>query len=294
MYVATLICPRNAPRLSEELVRSMANRCNATGVRWLADRVAADLEIIEPVEGFEVLWAGLQRKGIDFVQQPVQGRRKQVLLADMDSTMIGQECIDELADEAGVGAMVADITARAMNGELDFEDALRARVGLLKGLDSNVIDRVLETRITDAEGAKELVATMRTTGSYCALVSGGFTDFTSVVAARLGFHEHRANTLLQENGKLTGETGQPILGRQAKVDALNDICAQRDLTPPDVLAIGDGANDLGMLKLAGSGVAAHAKPIVAAEVSLRLCHADLTGALFLQGFSAEEIVSQFS
>lgn len=291
MHVATLISPADTPRLTEEMLRTLAGRCNARDLRWLAQGVAAELEIDAPLEDFDALWSGFQAQGIDLVQQPAEGRRKRVLLADMDSTMIGQECIDELAAEAGVGPRVAEITARAMNGELDFEAALRERVGLLAGLDCAVIDRVLATRISLAPGARELVATMRANGAYCALVSGGFTAFTSAVARQLGFHENRANTLLEENGKLTGRPGDPILGQQAKVDALHDICTTRGLTPDDVLAIGDGANDLGMLKLAGAGVAAHAKPVVAAQVSLRLMHADLRGALWLQGYRASEVTA---
>ncbi|MBT8410157.1 MAG: phosphoserine phosphatase SerB, partial [Alphaproteobacteria bacterium] len=188
------------------------------------------------------------------------------------------------ADMAGVGPRVADITARAMNGELDFEAALRERVGLLKGLDVAVIEEVLRTRITLMPGAVELVATMRQAGAYCALVSGGFTAFTSRIADRLGFDENRANTLLEAGGKLTGQPGEPILGRAAKVRALEEITAQRGLRHTDVMAVGDGANDLDMLKRAGAGVALHAKPVVAAEVDLRINHGDLTALLFLQGY----------
>ncbi len=291
MYVATLICLPENHRLNEELVMMVGDKINADGHDWLAEHEAVDLFFDREVEGFEVLWRGLERMGIDFCVQPVAGRRKSVLLADMDSTMIEQECIDELAAEAGVGARVAGITARAMNGELDFEAALAERVSLLKGLPISVIDDVLEKRITLMAGGPELVATMRANGAYAALVSGGFTDFTSAIAARLGFDENRANTLLQEGGKLTGEHGLPVLGKQAKVDALNEIVAARGLTPADVIAVGDGANDLGMLHLAGSGVALHAKPVVAAEVSLRLNHADLTGLLYLQGYNKADFVN---
>jgi len=203
----------------------------------------------------------------------------------MDSTMIQQECIDELADEAGVGARVAGITARAMNGELDFEGALRERVGLLKGLDASVIDRVLETRIKLMPGGPELLATMKANGAYCALVSGGFTAFTARVAAKLGFDEHRANTLLVEDGALTGAVADPILGRDAKVAALKEITVRLGLSAEDVIAVGDGANDLGMLGLAGAGVALHAKPVVAAECDRRINFGDLSALLFLQGYS---------
>ncbi|MCK4712338.1 MAG: phosphoserine phosphatase SerB, partial [Marinosulfonomonas sp.] len=218
------------------------------------------------------------------------GRRKAMLLADMDSTMIQQECIDELAAEAGIGAHVAEITARAMNGELDFEDALVERVGLLKGLNSAVIETVLANRITLMPGGKVLVATMKANGAYAALVSGGFTAFTQMVAEKLGFDEARANTLLIEDGKLTGKVAMPILGRDAKVAALNEITARLGLTTDQVMAVGDGANDLGMLELAGAGVALHAKPSVAAECDIRINHGDLTALLYIQGYSQDEFV----
>lgn len=291
MYVATLICKPENHRLTPDLVSSVKARLNADRVDWLAENEAVDLYFTQEAEGFEVFWRGLQRMRIDFCVQPVEGRRKAVLLADMDSTMIQQECIDELAAQAGVGDRVAGITARAMNGELDFEEALRERVSLLKGLSISVIDTVLKERITLMPGGAELVATMRKNGAYAALVSGGFTDFTAAIAGRLGFDENRANTLLQEDGKLTGAHSVPVLGKQAKVDALNEIVAAKGLTPQDVIAVGDGANDLGMLHLAGSGVALHAKPVVAAEVALRLNHVDLTGLLYLQGYKKADFVN---
>ncbi|MBR9864302.1 MAG: phosphoserine phosphatase SerB [Rhodobacteraceae bacterium] len=290
MYVATLISKPEDVRVTADLVSSIKSRLNGSNVDWLAEGIACDIYFEQEPSGFDVFWRGLDRMRIDFCVQPVAGRRKKVLLADMDSTMIQQECIDELAAEAGVGERVAEITARAMNGELDFEAALKERVGLLKGLPVGVIEKVLNDRITLMPGGPELVATMRANGAYAALVSGGFTSFTSAVAARLGFDENRANTLLQEDGKLTGEHGVPVLGKQAKVDALNEITAAKGLTPDDVIAVGDGANDLGMLHLAGSGVALHAKPVVAAQVDLRLNYADLTGLLYLQGYKAAEFV----
>lgn len=205
--------------------------------------------------------------------------------------MIQQECIDELADEAGVGERVKDITARAMNGELDFEGALTERVDLLKGLDEAVIGKVLDERITLMPGGKELVATMRHNGGYAALVSGGFTAFTAKVAEVLGFDENRANTLLAPDGKLTGDVARPILGRQAKVDALEQITARLGLREEDVIAVGDGANDLGMLHRAGTGVALHAKPSVAKQCEVRINHGDLSALLYVQGYSRSEFVS---
>jgi len=233
----------------------------------------------------------MQALRVDLVVQPAEGRRKRLLLADMDSTMIRQECIDELADEAGVGAYVADITARAMNGELDFEAALKERVGLLKGLPEAVIERVYRDRITFMPGGKALLATMKAQGGYAALVSGGFTAFTARVAAALGFDENRANTLLAEGGALTGAVGQPILGKQAKLDALEEIAARLGLDMAQTMAVGDGANDLAMLNRAGAGVALHAKPSVAAQCDIRINHGDLTALLFIQGYAREEFAA---
>ncbi|GLQ35355.1 phosphoserine phosphatase SerB [Amylibacter marinus] len=288
MFVATLIANPSGKPLTDELVQRAAANLNSADINWLADGIAADIACDQ--SECESLWRDLQESEIDLVIQAESTRRKRVLLADMDSTMIQQECIDELADVAGVGAMVADITARAMNGEMDFDGALRERVGLLKDLNLDVIQQVLETRITLMPGGPALLATMKANGAYCALVSGGFTDFTQAIAARLGFDENRANTLLNADGKLTGEVGMPILGREAKVEALKDIVARLDISPKDVIAVGDGANDLGMLTLAGSGVALHAKPVVAAQCNIRLNFADLSGLLYLQGYSKSEFV----
>lgn len=286
MYVCTLISRPGG--LSPSLAESLRNAWGGGDLQWLAPDEAAEFAL-ETVPGNRWdVWAEVQGLRVDLALQPLEGRRKAVLLADMDSTIIQQECIDELADMAGIGGRVAEITARAMNGELDFEEALIERVGLLKGLETSVIDTVLTERITLMPGAKELVATMRANGAYAALVSGGFTSFTGAVAAWVGFDENRANTLLAEDGQLTGDVARPILGRAAKVAALQDIVAARGITAKDVLAVGDGANDLGMLKLAGSGVALHAKPVVAAEVDLRINHGDLTALLYLQGYSRDE------
>jgi phosphoserine phosphatase len=288
MFIATLISNPQTPVLDRATVESLRNAWGGGDAVWLAPGVAAEFPLAAiPANRWQV-WEGLQGVGVDLVIQPATGRKKWLLIADMDSTMIKQECIDELADEAGVGARVAAITARAMNGELDFEDALRERVGLLAGLDEAVIARVIRDRITLMPGGRALVATMRARGGYAALVSGGFTAFTGAIAATLGFDENRANTLLVADGRLTGQVADPILGRAAKVQALEEIAARLGITPAEAIAVGDGANDLGMLGLAGTGVALHAKPSVQAECDIRVNHGDLTGLLYLQGYSRAE------
>jgi phosphoserine phosphatase len=289
MFVATLFRAPASPGLDPSLVESLRNAWGGgAAARWLNPGIAAEFDLPAMPDNRWQVWEDLQALGIDLCVQPVLGRRKAMLLADMDSTMIRQECIDELADMAGVGARVADITARAMNGELDFDGALKERVGLLKGLPESVIAQVLAERITFMPGGKTLIATMKAHGGHAALVSGGFTAFTTAVAQALGFDEHRANTLLAEGGRLTGHVGMPILGKQAKVDALNQITARLGISPAQVIAVGDGANDLGMLHLAGSGVALHAKPSVAAQCDLRVNHGDLTALLYLQGYSVQD------
>ncbi|MRX49513.1 phosphoserine phosphatase SerB [Paracoccus sp. S-4012] len=287
--VTVLAAPARADLDAARLDRLRAALGGAEA-RWLAAGIAAEFAVAGAPADFEATRMGQQAEGFDLALLPDAGRRKRLLLADMDSTMIEQECIDELADLAGVGPRVAEITARAMNGELDFEGALIERVGLLAGLPGSVVADVLAGRITLASGGRELVATMRAGGAWTALVSGGFSSFTGPVAEMLGFDEHRANTLTETDGKLHGTVGMPILGREAKLVALHEIAARHGLTPADAIAVGDGANDLPMLMAAGLGVALHAKPSVAAQAQVRLHHADLTGLLYLQGYHADEIV----
>ncbi|WP_417838173.1 phosphoserine phosphatase SerB [Tritonibacter scottomollicae] len=288
MYIATLLVNPTTPTLEPALVESLRNAWGGGEANWLNPGIAAEFTLESLPDNRWDVWGDLQGMGVDLVLQPDQGRRKKMLLADMDSTMIQQECIDELADEAGVGARVKDITARAMNGELDFDGALTERVGLLKGLPEDVITQVLNSRISFMPGGRELLATMKANGAYAALVSGGFTAFTARVAAELGFDENRANTLIVADGKLTGEVGRPILGREAKVEALEQITARLGISEADVIAVGDGANDLGMLTRAGAGVALHAKPSVAAECEIRINHGDLTALLYVQGYSRDD------
>ena len=286
MFVTTLIAP--AGGLEPALVETLRSAWGGDAVRWLSPREAAEFAMPARPDTVESAWRDLQAQGVDLAVQKAEGRRKRLLIADMDSTMIRQECIDELAAEAGVGDRVAGITARAMNGELDFEAALTERVGLLRGQPEGIVGHVLETRIELMPGGPALVATMKANGGHAALVSGGFTAFTARIAERLGFDEHRANTLLVEDGHLTGEVGRPILGRDAKVQALEEISARLGITPDEAIAVGDGANDLGMLGLAGVGVALHAKPSVQEQCDIRVNHGDLTALLFLQGYARSD------
>lgn len=291
MFIVTLLTNPATPVLDRTVVENLRNAWGGGDARWLDPGVAAEFAVEAMPENRWDVWQSLQSLRVDLVVQPSEGRKKRLLIADMDSTMIRQECIDELAEVAGVGAHVAGITARAMNGELDFEAALRERVGLLAGLPEAVIAEVIRDRITLMPGGKTLVATMRANGAYAALVSGGFSAFTMHIAVALGFDENRANLLLVKDGKLTGQVAEPILGRAAKVQALEEISERLGIAPRDAIAVGDGANDLGMLGLAGAGVALHAKPVVAAECDIRINHGDLTALLFLQGYACAEFVS---
>ena len=292
--VATLICNPNNPALDSTIVDgALAVLPSAGPARWLFNEVAVDI----PFESKEDLRAIENRlreaRGdlpIDIVVQPLATRRKKLFLADMDSTMIGQECIDELADFAGLKGRVAAITERAMRGEIEFELALRERVALLKDLPVSVVDEVLAKRITPTPGGRELVMTMRAHGAYTCLISGGFTLFTTAVAARLGFQENRANELIVHDGKFTGEVREPILGRAAKLATLIELTESFDLDDIDTLVVGDGANDLGMIQHAGLGVAYRAKPTVAATAAARIDHGDLTALLYAQGYRREEFV----
>ena len=290
MHVATLLANPARADLDRTTVEAVRDGWGGGEVRWLSPGIAAEFDLPAAPGTLWQRWEELQARGIDLALQPAGGREKRVLVADMDSTMIGQECIDELGERAGFGPKIASITRRAMNGELDFESALTERVALMKGLPVATIAEVLADRITLTPGGPTLIATMKARGAWTALVSGGFTAFTGPVAARLGFDENRANRLEEADGRLTGRVLPPILGRQAKVDAVHEIAAARGVTPAEVLAVGDGANDLGMLQLAGTGVALHAKPSVAAQCSVRLNHADLTGLLYLQGIVARDFV----
>jgi phosphoserine phosphatase len=292
--VATLICNPADPALDSTVIDGARAILPLPGAaQWLFDEVAVDI----PFTGSEDIAAITARlreaKGdlpIDIVVQSRIDRRKKLFLADMDSTMIGQECVDELADFAGLKAHVASITERAMRGEIAFEPALRERVALLKGLPVSVVDEVLKKRITLTPGGRELVATMRAHGAYTCLISGGFTLFTNAVASQIGFQENRANELKVADGKLTGEVAEPILGRATKLATLIELRESFDLDNLDTLVVGDGANDLGMIEAAGLGVAYHAKPAVAAAAAARIDYGDLTALLYAQGYRRDEFV----
>jgi phosphoserine phosphatase len=298
--VATLICNPADPALDSTIVDGARAVLPCPGpAQWLFDEVAVDIpfEGNAPLKGSSdlrtienTLRAARGDLPIDIVVQPRAFRRKKLFLADMDSTMIGQECIDELADFAGLKAHVAGITERAMRGEIAFEPALRERVALLKGLPVGIVDEVLKTRITLTPGGRELVATMRAHGAWTSLISGGFTLFTDAVASLIGFQENRANRLKVADGKLTGEVEEPILGRAAKLATLVELTESFDLDAIDTLVVGDGANDLGMIGEAGLGVAYRAKPTVAAAAAARIDHGDLTALLYAQGYKREEFV----
>jgi len=228
--------------------------------------------------------------GVDVNCLPAGNLRKKLLVADMDSTVITVECIDEVADFAGVRDRVQPVTERAMRGEIGFEDALRERVALLKGLEETSLQAAYDERVRLTSGARALVGTMRAHGAHTALVSGGFSFFTGRVAAAVGFDEHRANRLLAEDGRLTGRVAEPVLGRAAKLEALGEIAGRLGILAGDALVVGDGANDLGMIEAAGLGVAFRAKPVVANRAHASIRHGDLTALLYLQGYAADEFV----
>ncbi len=292
--VATLVANPLKPILTDEMLAMAAGALGQETERSvLARGIAADLTVPAPADAKTVettLRHALGGQPVDIVVQPSATRRKRLFLADMDSTMIGQECIDELADYVGLKAEVSEITERAMRGEIAFEPALRERVALLKDLPVGVVDEIIGKRITLTPGGRTLVQTIRANGGYTCLVSGGFTLFTGPVAAKIGFDEHRSNHLIVEGEKLAGEVEEPILGREAKLATLRELRERFGLAPHETMAVGDGANDLAMLGEAGLGVAFRAKPAVAAAAHARIDHADLTALLYAQGYRAEEIV----
>jgi phosphoserine phosphatase len=287
--ILVLLANPARPALDDGTVQAAVEVLRSTGATvgtpdWLAPGIACDV----PFDG-EPMDMGMT--GIDAVTVPAANRRKKLLVADMESTMIENEMLDELADFLGLREKIAGITARAMNGEIDFEAALKARVELLKDLPVSTLDEAAK-RIEYMPGGATLVATMKKHGAYCALVSGGFTYFTRMVRERLGFDFDAANTLTIQGTALAGTVGLPILGREAKLSTLRRLCGERGLVPGDAIAVGDGANDLPMLQAAGLGVAFHAKPIVAAQVPARIRNGDLTALLYLQGYRRSDFIER--
>jgi len=295
-HVLTLIAAKAKAPLTADIVGAVTSALAAAGVApgpadWLGQDEACDIPFAGDKAAADLARTLVAGHAIDFGIVSAAGRRKRLLIADMDSTMIGQECIDELAAEIGAGEIVAAITQKAMRGEIAFRPALRQRVALLKGLPVETVNTILAERITLTPGGPALVATMRANGAYASLVSGGFTAFAEPIAGRLGFDEFRANRLNQENGLLTGTVAEPALGGDAKSARLHDLIAARGLDRADTLAVGDGANDLAMIGAAGLGVAFRAKPAVEAQADVAIRHSDLTALLYLQGYRREDFVA---
>jgi phosphoserine phosphatase len=309
-YMATLISHPDRPVVTDALAQKAARYLpHGRPVDWLNPGVAVDIAFLADEAGDNEVGNDEERaflkdlsddlrdiagsEPVDVVVQRQEGRRKKLLIADMDSTMIAQECIDELADFAGVKDRVAEITERAMRGELAFEPALRERVALLKGLPAAVVEQVIAERIHLTPGGRTLLATMRANGAYSSLVSGGFTAFTAILAAKIGFDEQHANTLLVDaGGRLTGTVADPILGREAKLDTLMALRERLHLQAEETLAVGDGANDMPMVKAAGLGVAYHGKPALREVAAACIDHGDLTALLYAQGYRREEFVER--
>jgi phosphoserine phosphatase len=289
MSVLCLIANPAEPALDAGLVALIHHETGGE-INWLERDVACD--IVSPLadKPLELARDAIGGRPVDVALVPLANRRKKLLVADMDSTMIEQECIDELADAVGLKQQVAEITDRAMRGELDFEGALKTRVALLKGLSRAAVEAVRREKITLAPGGRALVQTMKAYGAHTVLVSGGFTFFAEYFARRIGFDEAFANTLVFEGDTLTGTVTEPIFGRSGKLATLERITAERAIPMAETLAVGDGANDLDMIQAAGRGVALHAKPAVAAAADVRIDHGDLTALLYLQGYDGEEFV----
>lgn len=287
MFVVTFICNPMKPILTDELISKYFKAFDGVSKVWLKNGVAADVKVQKIPHSFNKVWLELQSSEIDMVIQKEKYRKKKIFLADMDSTIIEQESLDELADEVGFGQEIREITKQAMNGNLEFEQALKDRVKYLKGTPQSTIQKVINKRITLSPGAKTLISTMKRHNVYTALVSGGFTHFTSKIALELGFDESAANQFEIMNKNLTGIVGEPILGRDSKVAFMQTLTKKFGLSSRDVITVGDGANDIGMLELAGLGVAMHAKKIVQSKARAIINHADLSALLYLQGYHSD-------
>ena len=295
LYVITIIGESDARPVETIHIDEVQQHLSAVGKpTWLAQREACDLTIesSQPARKIACQVSSLLSPAqLDVVCTPVEGRRKKLLISDMDSTVIDQECIDELGEAFGVGSKIREITASVIDGEISFSDALRCRLALMEGLDMALLEKVYRERITLKKGARTLVQTMRHHGTYCILVSGGFSYFTRRIAERIGFHSHQANELAFENGKLTGKICEPILGRTAKLETLKKLCQQKNLQPRDVLAVGDGANDIKMIEAAGLGVAFHGAAALKEHANACIDHGNLTALLYAQGFTRAQFVT---
>lgn len=289
MSVLCLIANPAEPALDDKMVGAIQHETGGE-INWLCQRIACEIISPKSADALPIARQHLAGKPVDAALVPLTHRRKRVLVADMDSTMIDQECIDEIADAVGIKAEVAAITARAMNGELDFHEALRTRVALVKGLERRVLEEIRRERITLASGGRALVQTMKAYGAYTSLVSGGFTYFADYYAKRIGFDEAIANVLEFDGEKLTGKVADPIVDKTTKLTRLQALAVEQSVPMSMTLAVGDGANDLDMIKAAGMGVALHAKPVVAEQAGVRIDHGDLTALLYLQGFEEDDFV----
>lgn len=299
--VLTIISPVDKNLLTQEFLNALSKEisdlASETTIEWLAEGEAADIYIKAPLqtgearnEVIEKIKSHISNLPFDHSLQATDNRQKKLLISDMDSTIIGEECIDEIAHMAGIKPKIAAITERAMQGEIEFDAALKERVGLLKGLNITALDTVINERLNLNKGAVTLVQTMAANNAYCALVSGGFTFFTEKIAAQTGFHITQANTLEIVDDELTGNVIPPILGSAAKKEALENFIKTKSIATAETLAVGDGANDLEMIKASGLGVAYYAKPIVAAEADASVNHTDLTALLYMQGYKKSAFV----
>ncbi len=291
-YVLTLIGNAKSAPLEPVHIERVCRGLSVMGeTDWLAEGEACDVFVDSPLSATEITEQArdaLSETAIDAVCTPVTGRRKKLLISDMDSTIIEQECIDELGDAIGLGSRIREITQAVVQGRISFSDALRERLALMKGMERNVLKTVYEEQITLKPGARTLVQTMRHHGAYCILVSGGFSFFTRRIAERVGFHDHQGNDLVFEDGKLTGEVLEPILGRTAKQRTLMSLCDEKGLEPFDVLSVGDGANDIKMIEAAGLGVSFHGSDSLRAQANACIDHGDLTALLYIQGYRKSE------
>jgi len=293
-YVITLVGNTLSAPLSSVHIERITELFTVTREKvWLAENEACELYFTSCLSASnltELAQDALSGTLIDTVCTPETGRRKKFLISDMDSTVINQECIDELGDAIGKGLQIRQITSAVVGGDISFSDALRQRMALMKGMERDLLERIYEERITLKSGARTLVQTMRHHGAYCILVSGGFSFFTHRIAARLGFHNHQGNELVFEDNKLTGEVLEPILGRSAKLEILTKLCTEKNLHPRDVLAVGDGANDIKMIEAAGLGVAFHGADSLRIKANACIDHGDLTALLYIQGYRKSQFV----